>query len=130
MTIPFLCVFIAFALVYLSKVPVAMAMARQPSGYDNSDPRGQQAELTGWGRRALASHQNGFEAFPAFAAAVLIAHLGGGDPVWAVRLSVVFVVARALYIPLYIFDLHSLRSTVWGLGFLATVGLFLLPILT
>ena len=28
--------------------PVALAMARQPGGYDNSDPRGQQAGLTGW----------------------------------------------------------------------------------
>jgi uncharacterized MAPEG superfamily protein len=130
MTIPFICVFIAFALVYLSKAPVALAMAKEPGGYDNSDPRGQQAGLTGWARRAVASHQNGFEAFPAFAAAVLIAHLGGADPTWAARLSIAFVTARALYIPLYILDLHSLRSTVWGVGFLATVGLFLLPILT
>jgi uncharacterized MAPEG superfamily protein len=129
MTIPFFCIFLAFLLNMVSKGPVAIAMARQDGGYDNKNPRVQQAELVGWGRRAVAAHLNGFEAFPAFAAAVLVATAAGADPVWTVRLAVTFVVARVLYLPLYIGNLDLLRSAVWGIGFIATAGLFLLPLL-
>ena len=130
MTIPFLCILVAFLLNMASKGPVALAMAKQPGGYDNKTPREQQASLQGWGRRAVAAHLNGFEAFPAFAAAVLVASIAGGDPVWTTRLAVAFVIARTLYVPLYVFDLDRLRSLVWTVGFGATVGIFLLPVLT
>jgi uncharacterized MAPEG superfamily protein len=130
MTIPYLCIFIAFLLTLASKGPVAVAMAWQLGGYDNRNPRDQQAALEGWGRRAVAAHLNGFEAFPAFAAAVLVASLSGADPVWTARLAVLFVVARVLYIPLYIADAAMIRSLVWTVGFGATVGLFLLPVLS
>lgn len=130
MSVPFLCILAAFLVVLASKIPVAVAMARQPGGYDNHHPRDQQAVLQGWGRRALAAHLNGFEAFPAFAAAVLVAVLAGADPLWTTRLAVLFVAARALYVALYILDLSSLRSLVWSVGFGATVALFVLPLLT
>ena len=130
MTTPFVCVFVAFLLNLLSKGPVALAMSRRPGGYDNKHPRDQEAALEGWGRRSFAAHLNGFEAFPAFAAAVVIAHLSSADPVWTARLAVVFVTARVLYLPAYFLDLDILRSTVWTFGFVATCGLFLLPVLT
>jgi uncharacterized MAPEG superfamily protein len=129
MTTPLACIFIAFLLNLFSKGPVALAMSRLPGGYDNNHPRDQEASLQSWGRRAFAAHLNGFEAFPAFAAAVLVAQIGGADPVWSARLAVVFVVARVLYLPLYIFDLDLLRSAVWMVGLAATCGLFLLPVL-
>ena len=129
MTTPLVCVFVAFLLNLLSKGPVALAMARRPGGYDNKHPRDQEATLEGWGRRAFAAHLNGFEAFPAFAAAVVIAQISGADPVWSTRLAVAFVIARVLYLPLYIFDLDLLRSAVWAVGLAATCGLFLLPVL-
>ena len=128
MTIPFFCVFLAFLLNIISKGPVAVAMAHQSGGYDNKNPRDQQAGLDGWGRRAVAAHLNSFEAFPAFAAAVLVAVIAGADPIWTTRLAVVFVVVRALYIPLYLADLSLLRSLVWTVGFSAVVGLFILPL--
>lgn len=127
MTVPFICVLICFGLAYLSKMPVALAQLRQPGGYDNSSPRGQQAELTGWGQRALAAHHNAFEAFATFAAAVVIAHLGGADATWSAWLAIAFVVARVLYNVLYILDLTKLRSAVWMVGFAATGALFVLP---
>jgi len=129
MSTPFVCVFIAFLLNLLSKGPLALAMSRRPRGYDNKHPRDQEATLEGWGRRAFAAHHNGFEAFPAFAAAVLIAQISGADAVWSARLALVFVVARTLYLPLYIFNLDILRSTVWMVGVGAICGLFLLPFL-
>jgi uncharacterized MAPEG superfamily protein len=51
MTIPFICVGVAFLLIYFPRLFVIAAQARQPEGYDNRNPRDQQARLTGWGRR-------------------------------------------------------------------------------
>src|SRR5688572_21974309 len=127
MTVPFACVGIAFLLVYAPKVAVFFAQVRAPGGYDNRHPRDQQAGLTGWGRRAVAAHQNGFEGFAPFAAAVFVAHLGGGDARLAAGLSIAFVVARTLYPILYMANLDKLRSTVWSIGFVATLALFLVP---
>jgi uncharacterized MAPEG superfamily protein len=98
-------------------------------GYDNHHPRAQQARLEGWGARAMAAHQNGFEAFAPFAAAVLTAHVLGAPPAWTAGLSTAFVAARIVYTVLYVADLSTLRSLVWSLGWLATLGLFLSPLL-
>lgn len=51
MTIPFICVLIAFVLIYVPRVFVATAQAKQPEGLDNRNPRAQQAKLTGLGAR-------------------------------------------------------------------------------
>jgi uncharacterized MAPEG superfamily protein len=127
MTTPFLCIFLAFLLIPLTKVPVGVAMARQKEGYDNRHPRDQQAALEGWGRRAVAAHNNTIEAFPGFAAAALVAHVGGGDATYAAALAITFVVARLLYPALYLADIDKARSLVWTVGVGATIGLFLLP---
>lgn len=126
MTFPFACVFAAFVLLYVSKAPVFAAM-KGLGKYDNENPRDQQARLDGWGKRALAAHQNGFEGFAPFAAAVLVAHLGGGDLKVASFLAATYVVVRIAYVFLYIAGIGTLRSLVWGVGLLATAGLFLLP---
>ena len=64
MNIAVICIILAGALIYVSKIPVAIAMAKLDGRYDNHHPRAQQARLTGFGARALAAHQNAIEAFP------------------------------------------------------------------
>lgn len=128
-TIPFYCVLIAFLLIPLTKVPVGIAQAKVGRGYDNKDPRGQQAQLTGWGKRAHGAHNNTIEAFPGFAAGVLIAHLGGADADRSAMLAVIFVVARLIYPALYIANVDKVRSLVWSAGLFASIGLMLLPAL-
>ena len=127
-TIPLLCLPIGFALVYAPKIPLSMAMAKQPEGYDNKSPRDQQARLTGWGRRAAAAHANGFESFPAFAAGVLATQVTGASPHWAAILAITYVVARTLYAVAYLADVAALRSAVWTVGFACSIGLMVLPI--
>ncbi len=127
MTTPFICVLIAFVLIYVPKLPLSVAMAKQPDGYDNKNPRAQQDALEGFGARSRGAHYNGFEAFPGFAAAVIIAHLAGANDHRMTVLCVAFVVARGLYIATYLADQDYLRSAVWGVGFLCTVALFCLP---
>jgi uncharacterized MAPEG superfamily protein len=125
---PLICLPIAFALIYLPKIPLSMAMARQPEGYDNANPRDQQAKLSGWGRRAAAAHANGFEAFPPFAAGVLAAHVSGASPHWAAIFAVTHVVMRTIYPAVYIANLSTVRSLVWTVGFAASMALLVLPI--
>ncbi|MDC0676976.1 MAPEG family protein [Sorangium atrum] len=124
MTIPMTCVFISLLLIYVARLFVAKAQSQQPEGLDNHNPRDQQAKLTGVGRRALAAHQNGFEAFAPFAAGVFTAHLAGADARWSAILAVTHVAARVLV--MYLADKASARTAVWIISFAATVGLFLL----
>lgn len=123
MTIPLLCALGAFALNYLTKLPVAVAMAKEGKGYDNKSPREQQARLTGWGKRALAAHQNSFEVAPLFAAGVLIGHVTQGNPGLSSLLAVTFIVSRFVYTGLYLANLSSFRSAVWGIGILCSFGI-------
>jgi len=127
MTLPFVCVLIAFLLIYLAKIPVGIAMNRLPGGYDNHRPRDQQGQLTGWGKRALSVHQNSIEAFAPFAAAVFVAHLGGANPTFSAYLALGFIASRLVYAALYLADLANIRSLVWFLGIGCTIGLFVLP---
>lgn len=127
MTTPFICVLVAFLMIYAMKAPVALAMAKMPGGYDNKHPRDQQAALTGWGKRALSAHLNAFEGFPPFAASVFVAHLGGGNADRAAMLAITYVVSRVVYNVLYLANIDKLRSLVWGVGFAATIGLFASP---
>ena len=127
MTYPFYCMAAAFALTYLTKLPLTIAMAREgESGYDNRNPREQQARLTGWGCRSLAAHQNSFEVTPVFAAAVITAYLFQADAYWSALWASIFLVSRILYIILYIKDLALMRSTVWTIGMASCIALFVL----
>jgi uncharacterized MAPEG superfamily protein len=128
MTVHFWCLVAAWGVVYLTKLPVAVAMQRA-GGYDNHHPRAQQAALEGFGARAVAAHLNGFESFAPFAVAVLVAHLAGAPNAVVDLLAVIFVAARVLYVACYLADLAALRSAVWTVGFLATLGLFVSPLL-
>lgn len=124
MNIPFLCVFLAFVMNYLTKIPVAMAMAKQPSGYDNHQPREQQAKLTGWGKRALGAHLNSFEIFPAFAIAVIMAHISGVDENKLALLSVTYILSRICYTFLYLTNKSTLRSLAMFIGAICVCVMF------
>jgi uncharacterized MAPEG superfamily protein len=127
-SIPLICLPIAYAMVFVPKLPLSMAMARLPEGYDNRNPRDQQLKLTGWGKRAAAAHANGFESFAPFAAGVFATQLTGASPQWASIFSIAYVVVRLLYAFAYLGDVHMLRSSLWALGFACTMGLMILPI--
>ena len=128
MSTPLACIPVAFFLVYLPKIPLSIAMGKQPEGYDNKNPRDQQARLTGWGKRASAAHQNGWESFPAFAIGAIVAHVTNARPSTAAALAIAYVVARTLYPVMYLANVDKVRSLVWFVGFGATAGLMLLPL--
>ncbi|MBC2690724.1 MAPEG family protein [Pseudomonas kielensis] len=126
MSIPFWCVLICGLLIFVARVPVTKAMKEQ-GGYNNHLPRQQQAQLSGLGARALAAHQNSFEAFILFAVGVLMAHTTQTAGWLIDGLAVVFVVARVIYLLCYWADLAWQRSLVWCIGLVCSLLLMLSP---
>jgi uncharacterized MAPEG superfamily protein len=124
MTLALWCVLVAGVLPYLT-VGIAKAMG---GSYDNHDPRGSAASYEGLARRAHAAHLNGFESFPLFAAAVLVAELKGGPRGAVDMLAIVFIAARIGYIACYLTDRPSLRSLLWSAGALSAIGIFISPL--
>jgi len=126
MTIAEWCVFASVMLYLLTIVPVKWANAKQ---YDNARPRDPAFYQDGLRSRALGAHQNGIEAFPFFAVAVLLAEFRGAPQNLINELSVLFVIVRAAYVLTYVGDRPSLRSILWTLGFLITAAIFFLPLI-
>jgi uncharacterized MAPEG superfamily protein len=106
-------------------------MQALPGGYDNADPRAQQQQLTGAGKRALNAHHNAIEAFPPFAAGVLACtqRVPAGWSCAVAAICIAFVVVRTIYVIAYINDKPNARSGMWGLGVLATTTLMILAVI-
>ncbi|HUP95506.1 MAG TPA: MAPEG family protein [Burkholderiales bacterium] len=92
--------------------------------YDNHAPRDGLETLPLRRRRAYWAQLNGFEAFPAFAAGVIVAQLAGASQVWIDTLASTFVALRFIYTLLYIHDQATARSIVWAAGLACVVGLY------
>ena len=120
MSIPYLCVLIAAVLPYLL-VAYSKFFTK---GYNNNSPREFLEKLEGRAKRANYAHLNSFEAFPAFAAAVIIANLRGVSHQTISLLAVSFILFRILYAICYIFNQASLRSLMWFLGISCVISLF------
>jgi uncharacterized MAPEG superfamily protein len=130
MTLPLVCILVAWLLVWPPKLVSSYEQHKLKGGYDNRDPRVQRANLSERGRRAQSAHENTLEVFPAFAASVIVAHLGGANEELANIGALGFCAARAIYPWLYIAGYAGARSAVWTLGGLATLLLFVSPFLT
>ncbi|MBK5377231.1 MAPEG family protein [Pseudomonas sp. TH08] len=123
MTVALWCVLIAIFLPY-----VCTGVAKVVGGYrlsDNHDPRDFMESLNGLARRAHAAQMNSFEVMPAFAAAVIVAHLVGTAQLVTVNvLAVLFITSRLLYIICYLADWAILRSLVWFVGMGLIISFF------
>src|SRR3569832_2154849 len=114
MTIAEWCVFASVMLYLLTIAPVKWLGAKQ---FDNARPR------------ALGAHQNGSEAFPFFAVAVLLAEFRVAPQNLINELSILFVIVRSAYVLTYVGDRPALRSILWALGFVITAAIFFLPLI-
>ena len=83
------CVFVAGVLPYISAGIAKWGF----KDFDNNNPRAWLAQQTGFRARANAAQQNSFEAFPFFAAVVLIAYQLQAPIYWVNLLASVFVLA-------------------------------------
>ncbi|PIO91351.1 hypothetical protein CBI55_25065 [Pseudomonas syringae] len=124
MTVAFWCVLVAILLPIICAGIAKFGSGKFGSGH-NHDPRAFLDKLEGFPRRAHAAQLNSFEVTPAFAAAVIIAHIAGNAQLVAIDvLAVLFITSRLLYIIFYLADLAALRSLVWLVGMGLIIALF------
>ena len=97
-------------------------------GYDNHQPRAWLAAQAGWRARANAAQQNSFEAFPMFAAGVILASLQGADQEAIAWCCWSFIAMRLVYIYCYVMDWSTWRSIAWLLGLIAVIRLYVLAL--
>ena len=120
MTVALWCVLPAALLPYAGTLIAKIGGER----FDNRQPRAWLARQEGYRARANAAQANGFEAFPFFAAAVIVSHVVGGPDRVADALAVLFLVARVAHLAVYVADRPRLRSVAWAVGFLSAIGIF------
>jgi uncharacterized MAPEG superfamily protein len=126
MTVAEWCVFAVVALYLLTIVSVKWSGAGQ---YDNAQPRDPGFYQEAIRARALGAHQNGIEAFPFFAAAVLLAEFRSAPQNLINELAVLFLIVRIAYVLTYIGNRPRLRSILWNLGFTINIVIFFLPLI-
>ncbi|WFU55008.1 MAPEG family protein [Bradyrhizobium pachyrhizi] len=124
MTIAEWCVFGTLMLSLLTIVSVKWAGFRS---FDNARPRDPDFYDDPIRSRALGAHQNGIEAFPFFAFAVLLAEFRVGPLRLIDELAVLFLIVRIAYVFTYIGNRPTLRSILWSIGFAINIAIFLLP---
>lgn len=98
-------------------------------GFDNAAPRAWLERQQGLRQRADYAHRNHFEAFPFFAAAVLVAALAHAPQGRVDALAGAFIVLRLIYTGLYLGNLPTLRSTAWTLAYLCVLAIFVVAAL-
>ncbi|MGA8901111.1 MAPEG family protein [Bradyrhizobium sp.] len=126
MTIAEWCVFLSLLLYLLS---IASVKWLRFDRFDNSKPRDPAFYEDPISSRALGAHQNGIEAFPFFAAAVLLAEFRACPQNLINELAILFVIVRIAYVFTYIGDRPTLRSILWSIGFALNIAIFFMPAL-
>ena len=116
------CILIAGLLPYVGTMIAKWGFEK----YDNHNPREWLGKQSGFRARGRAAEANGFEAFPLFAAAILVANWTHSSLACMNALASIFIGARILYVVCYVTDRASLRSMCWLVGILSSVSLFVL----
>ena len=124
MTIADLCLLAAVILTILSILPAKLDGRRE---YDNGNPRDPRFYTAGLRARSQGAHLNGYEAFPFFAAAVILAEMRSVPQGAVNTLAVAFIVARIVYVLLYLTDRPTARSVAWSAGVLCNLAIFFSP---
>ncbi|MCG7364034.1 MAPEG family protein [Roseomonas sp. ACRSG] len=107
---------------------LAAAIAKTGAPFDNSAPRAWLEKQTGYRQRADWAQRNHFEAFPPFAAAVILAQMADAPQGRIDLLALAFVLLRLAYTGAYLANLATPRTLLFGLGIGCVVWLFLLPL--
>jgi uncharacterized MAPEG superfamily protein len=118
MTIAFWCVLVAALLPYIAASFAARLL-------DPKLPRKNVANLQGLPARAHGAHLNAFEAFPPFAAAVIISYVVEGASATVNVLALLFIVARLAHMAFYLADRQPLRSGAFFVGLLIVIAIFI-----
>ncbi len=83
-------------------------------------------KLEGRAKRANWAQLNAYEAFPPFAAGVIVAHLTGAEQSTIDLIAGLFILSRIAHGVCYILDKDRVRSLAWILGFGSTLAFFMI----
>ena len=115
----------AAVLLVVQLVALAIAANLQVGPARLMGPRDEGIRLTGVAGRLQRALQNHLESLVLFTVAVLLHALPAQAETAAAGLTapaaLVYLAARAFYVPAYAFALSPWRSLIWGVGFLATL---------
>ena len=101
------------------------AMTQLDMGYLLSS-RDEHRTLSDMVARLERALNNSVTAMALFAPAILILQAKAGFSPTSLLAAQVFLAARVLYLPAYVFNLTGFRTLVWFVGFAATAALYLL----
>jgi uncharacterized MAPEG superfamily protein len=111
----------------LMPYPLVM-IAKANRDYDNTEPRDPAAINTPLRRAANGAHQNGLEAFPLLAAAVLLAGLRHAPAGTVNLLAGLWLAFRLVYVGCYLTRRGSLRSLAWSAASACSVAIFVIAL--
>jgi uncharacterized MAPEG superfamily protein len=95
---------------------------------ENVGNRDHMRALTVVGQRAARALANMHEALPVFLALALMNMIAGTAASMACAGATVFLIARIIYVPLYLAGIPALRSLVWAVSWVGLI-LMLVPLL-
>lgn len=94
-----------------------------------ASPRDEARALTGIAGRAQRALNNHFEGLILFAIAVMVVSLSGQSSAVTAGAAWVYLGARLVYVPAYLFGWTPWRSVVWFVGWLATYAMLIAALL-
>ena len=93
-------------------------------------PRDMPRALTGMAGRAQRAMNNHFEGLILFGIAVTVVTLSDSASGLTAIAALVYLAARVLYVPAYMFGWTPWRSVIWSAGFVATLYLLVHALLS
>ena len=95
------------------------------SGPRDAPPPRPLSPRTGRIERALANHG---QALILFTLAVVVVTLGKGSTPMTATCGWLYLAARGLYVPAYVFGWRPWRSAIWSLGFFASLAMIVVAL--
>lgn len=113
------------ALEHLVLVAWSQALLTRDVGKEgNESPRDDLPELSRDTKRLRRALDNHVENFPLFIGGIAIVSLTGANSWFTAACALLYVAARAIYIPAYLHGWVPWRSWIFAVGFLATLALY------
>ena len=105
-------------------IQAGVGTAELPSRYlftSRDKPAAARGLLHGRTTRTLANYVENFTPFVALALALIVTQRAGGAGAIG---ATIWILARIVYIPLYLFDVVYVRTAIWGISIVGLVMMF------
>lgn len=124
MSVELICLLLSTLLGFIYLNAHAITLQRQADGSKVDPNRDREVVLTVHGARAVRALRNFLETYPFFIALIVVIELSARHGVLTLSGSILYLVARTAYLPLYIAGVATMRSVSWGLALLGLIMMF------